>query len=159
MGESERAPQGAQGDLNSSIITESQAAAMSPDCRVPVELSLFLPLSLALLPLLLPFFSHYFFFAPPHYFFCAPPLYLSFFGSRDRSRLGRCSGPLACTSWQGPIAHTHPLSLTHTHRRACTQAGKKKKKAGAQTHIDRDRNSLVSYLSTAHVAHTCKAFT
>ncbi len=32
MGESNQAPQGAQEDLNSSIITESQAAAMSPDC-------------------------------------------------------------------------------------------------------------------------------
>lgn len=31
-GESNLAPQGTQEDLNSSIITESQAAAMSPDC-------------------------------------------------------------------------------------------------------------------------------
>lgn len=47
-GESNQAPQGVQEDLNSSIITESQAVAMSPDCRVPMELSLFLSLLLAL---------------------------------------------------------------------------------------------------------------
>lgn len=46
MGESNPAPQGTQEDLNSSIITESQAAAMSPDCWVPVELSLSLSLSI-----------------------------------------------------------------------------------------------------------------
>ena len=40
MGESNQAPQGMQEDLNSSIISESQAAAMSPDCWVPVDLSL-----------------------------------------------------------------------------------------------------------------------
>lgn len=39
IGESNKAPQGAQEDLNSSIITESQASAMSPDCRAPAEFS------------------------------------------------------------------------------------------------------------------------
>lgn len=56
-GESNQAPQGVQEDLNSSIITESQAVAMSPDCWVPVELSLFLSLLLAL--------SFFLFLSPP----------------------------------------------------------------------------------------------
>lgn len=43
-----------QRDLNSSIMSESQAAAMSPDCRVPAELSLFPPRT--------------------HFFFCLPLL-------------------------------------------------------------------------------------
>lgn len=52
MGESKEGPQGTQEDLGSSIISESQAAAMSPDYWFPVDpslapsLSLFFALSL-----------------------------------------------------------------------------------------------------------------
>lgn len=61
---------------------------------------------------------------------------------------------LASPLWQGPNTHTNAHKLMHTDTH--TQAHKI---AETQIHIDRDRNSVVSYLSAAHVPHTCKAFT
>lgn len=64
-----QSPTGCTEDLNSSIITESQASAMSPDCRAPME------------------------FSPSFH----PPLtcYLTHFGTGHRSRLWCCSRLLA----------------------------------------------------------------
>lgn len=47
MGESEEGPWGTQEDLGSSVISESQAAAMSPDYWFPMDLSIFFSLSLS----------------------------------------------------------------------------------------------------------------
>ena len=119
MGESNQAPQGKQEDLNSSIITESQAAAMSPDCRVPAELCLSSSYS--------PF-----------------PFYLSLFGTGHRSRLRCCSRPLASMPRQGPNTCTN-----RTPTQACTRTNTQEyKRAAIQTQIDRGSNSLDSLLST-----------
>ena len=139
MGESNQAPQGTQEDLNSSIITESQAAAMSPDCCVPVELSLSLSVSLSLT------------------LFMSPPLYLSLspFGTGDHSRLQCCSRPLASTLWQGPNTCTNTHAPMHTHIHVRTP----KPRRSTSTHTGIGTRPSLSYLSAAHVPHMCKAFT
>lgn len=129
MGESKEGPQGTQEDLDSSIISESQAAAMSPDYRLPVDPSL--PPSLYLfLPLPLVDYG------------MVPGLWLL------------CYGRGQIQTHPHTLVHTDEQIHTRTHTHTCAHNNKK-----AQTHADGDGNWLISYLSGAHVPHTCKAFT
>lgn len=121
MGEPNKTPQGSREDLNSSIITESQAAAMSPDCRVPAE---FFPPCL-IYPLFHPL-SLLFWSQVSQYNSAVPGLWLL---CGDRGQIH--------TQTEHLLSHRHGHTRAEVHKHTATQI-----------QIDRDRNSLLSTCRT-----------